>query len=111
LADNTKVLGTTRLSFRENDLDSISINSCPKPTYNTIQLRAKGGDVDIRSLYVKYGNGQVERLRVAQNIRQGGRNRWIDLNGNRRCIREIVILGDTDNTSNRRAKVEFLGRY
>jgi len=111
LADNTRLLGTTRLSFRENDLDSININSCPKPAYNAIQLRAKVGNIDIRSLYVKYGNGQVERLRVAENIRQGGRTRWIDLNGNRRCIKQIAILGDTDNTSNRRARVEFLGRY
>jgi len=48
LADNTRLLGTTRLSFRENDLDSININSCPKPAYNAIQLRAKGSNINIR---------------------------------------------------------------
>jgi hypothetical protein len=111
MADTTQLLGTTRLSFRENDLDSININSCPKPAYTSIQLRAKAGAVDIKRLYIRYGNGEIERPRIAENIRQGDRTRWINLNGNRRCIKQIAILGDTDNSSARRARVEFWGRY
>jgi hypothetical protein len=110
-ADSTRLLGATRLSFRENDLDSININSCPKPAFNAIQLRAKAGAVDIKRLYIRYGNGEIDRPSVAENIRQGGRTRWINLNGNRRCIKQIAILGDTDNFSSRQARVEFWGRY
>jgi hypothetical protein len=89
----------------------IRLATCPKPAYKSIQLRVKQGSADLKTLLVKYANGDIDRLKVAANIRQGGKTRWIDLKGNRRCLREIAVLGKTENASARKARIDFWGRY
>jgi hypothetical protein len=110
-AFQTRLLGTARLAFSEDDKEVINISACPKPAYTHIQLRVKGGDADIKKLVVKYRNSEKESLSVAEKIRQGKSSRWIDLKGERRCLEKIKVIGDTDDSSNRKALIEFWGRY
>lgn len=110
-ADNTHLLGTSSLSFQEKDVDTIRVNGgCPPVPYKSIQLRVKLGDADIETLVVKYDNGSIENFKVRENIPQGGKSRWLDLKGNRRCINQIGVIGDTDDNSNRKARIEFWGK-
>jgi hypothetical protein len=73
-----------------NDRDVIPVGGQPGG-YRSIQLRVSGNDISMRDLKVVYGNGEVDDLAVRSDIRAGGETRWIDLKGNRRQIREIVM--------------------
>lgn len=56
-----------------------------------IQLRVAGNAIEMRDLKIVYGNGQVDDVPVRSIFRPGQTTRWIDLKGNRRVIKEIVM--------------------
>jgi hypothetical protein len=93
-AEEGRLLGQTRLTRRENDVDFINFAGCENVV--AIKLHALRGSAEIELLAVKYGNGAVDRLPVRQRIAQGSETRWIDLRGGRRCVRGVKIVGDTE---------------
>lgn len=109
-AQQGRRLGQTTLAYSENDRDVVRLSECPRPPLRSIKVRAVRGSADIQTLIVRYGNNEVDRLSVRENINQGRESRWIDLRGNRRCVRSIAVLADTDNRSRNRAVVEFYGK-
>jgi hypothetical protein len=110
-ASRERPLGSTTLSYEEDARAALDINQCPDPAFTRVQLRVKRGDVDIQRLVVVYKNSQKEELSVATKIRHGNRSSWLDLQGNRRCLQKIRIVGDTDDRSRQKALVEFWGKY
>jgi hypothetical protein len=107
LAQAARLLGETRLSFHENDLDILAFGACQSVT--AIKLRARRGAAEINLLVVKYGNGAVDRLPVRHRIPEGGETRWIDLRGTRRCVTSIAVVGDTERSADRTI-IQFWGR-
>lgn len=107
-AAESRLLGSTRLSHHENDDDVVS-TSC-KPRINAIKLGAKHGRVEVETLWVRYGNGETDRLPVRDRIAKGGETRWIDLRGGKRCVVAVGVIGDTELSLDR-ARVDIYGRW
>ena len=106
--DRAYRIGSTRLSLIENDKDVVRFRNC-RDGIRAIQLRVYKGRVEIERLWVRYGNGERDTLNVNDHIAKGGATRWIDLEGGRRCIKEIGIIGDTERSTDR-ARVEIWAR-
>jgi len=94
-----RLLGETRLSHREGDLDFLTLSPCANLV--AVKLRAIRGAAEINLLIVTYGNNEVDRLRGRHRIPQGGETRWLDLRGGRRCVKSIAVVGDTEKSVDR----------
>lgn len=109
LAEDGRLLGQTRLSYGEKDLDVLAVpGKCP--TLSAVKIRATQGSANIQSLAVRYGNDAWDRLTLRENFRQGSESRWIDLRGGQRCVTGIAVFGDTKNRSSNSALVQIFGR-
>jgi Protein of unknown function (DUF2541) len=108
-AQKTQLLGQTRLSLREKDLDVLNFARCQQPPIAAIKLRAFRGAAEVNTLVVRYGNNVSDRLPVRSTLRQGGETNWIDLKGDRRCIKGIAILGSTERSRDQTI-IQFYGR-
>jgi hypothetical protein len=104
-ADNVRLLGSTKLSKKENDVDVLSFKPC-RAGVDSIQIRVRKARVEIESVWVRFANGERESLSVRQRIAKGGESRWIDLKGAERCVVAIGIIGDTEG-SKRQARVDL----
>ena len=63
---------------------------------NSIQLHIKRKAVQIDKVKVVFHNNQEQLLTVKKHMKAGENTRWLDLNGNARCIKKIVFVGDAD---------------
>ena len=109
LAEDARLLGQTRLSYGEKDLDVLVVpGKCP--TLSAVKIRAAQGSADIESLAVRYGNDAWDRLSLRENFRQGSESRWIDLHGGQRCVTGIAVFGDTKNRSSNPAVVQIFAK-
>ena len=106
--DRAVRLGSTKLSHIENDKDVLRFRNC-RNGVSAIQLRVSRGKVEIEKLWVRYENGNRDYLDVRDRISKGGATRWIDLQGGRRCIQELGIIGDTERSMDR-ARVDIWAR-
>jgi len=62
--------------------------------FNTLQISASGGRSLIKQVYVQFDNG---RWQVARNLDQtlaGNQSLTVDLDGNQRAIRQVIVLGN-----------------
>jgi hypothetical protein len=105
--DNGRHLGSTKLSLSENDSDVIQVD-CKEPVH-AIKLRAAHGAAKISALWVRYGNSDRERLDIREQLAQGSESRWIDLKGGERCVKEIGIIGESEDTLNK-TRIDVFGR-
>jgi hypothetical protein len=78
--------------------------------FSKIQLRVKNNDIEILDLKVVYGNGQMDDIRVRENIRAGGKTRVIDLKGGERFIRNVQLVYRSRPSFKGEAVVEVWGR-
>lgn len=102
-----RLLGTTYLSPINGDRDLLSLSEC---NLREIQIRPIDRNIDVEEFWVSYGDGSKQSFKVRAKINAGQTTRWIDFQGNRRCLKQISITGDAADGSIRRAKVEFWGR-
>jgi Protein of unknown function (DUF2541) len=109
LAQRTQLLGQTKLSLRENDLDVLNLPKCQQPPLAAIKLRAFRGAAEVKALVVRYGDNTSDRLPIRSKLRQGGETNWIDLRGSRRCVKGIAIVGSTERSLNQTI-IQFYGR-
>jgi hypothetical protein len=82
-------LGCRAVGF-VNDTDVIPVGK-DAGRYKAVQLRVRGNDIEMRDLKIVYGNGEVDDVQVRSRIAQGGETRWIDLKGNKRFIKQVVM--------------------
>ena len=107
-------LGAIQL-MDQKDRDVVTLAACKTSSnkkVSKLQLSVERYTAEINKLKVVYHNGEHQLLTVKQNFRPGTTSRWIDLNGNARCINKIIIVGDTNTrrrTNRRQAKVTFWG--
>lgn len=64
--------------------------------FKRIRLEVEGNEIELRSLTVRFGNGEKEELTVREKIRDGGQTRAIDLPGALRVIKEIELVYSTE---------------
>jgi hypothetical protein len=105
------LLGQTQLSYQDNDRDVIRLGQCPNnKRFNAVKVMAVRGTANIKLLRVRFGNNRSENLSVRSKINQGSETRWIDLDGAKRCITSILVVGDTADYSPRPATIQVYGR-
>ena len=101
-------LGATPLARHHTDVDSLNIYKCG---LKEIKLRADLRPADIDHVFVEYGNGMPDELEVRNRIRRGGETRWINLNGlGDRCVKRIVIIGDSEGRGGKQSVISVFGR-
>lgn len=72
--------------------------------FTALRLEARNGDLDIEELRVVYGNGQPDRLPVAERLPEGRITAPIDLEGRERLIDRIEIVSRVErNRDDRRS--------
>jgi hypothetical protein len=109
------ILGQVTLTDAK-DRDVINLAPCKSSSnipVRSIKLHVNRFQAQVDRLRVIYQNGQDQFLDVRKTFQPGSQSRWIDLNGDARCVDKIIIIGDT-NTLGRRpgkqASVVFHGK-
>lgn len=98
------------------DRDVVNLPACkfsPNQRVGQIKLKVFKHAAEIDHLRVQFHNGQSQRLHVRDYFYPGSSSRWMDLNGRKRCIKKIVVVGDSETRGFRpfkQAKVLFLGK-
>lgn len=107
-------LGSVRLADAK-DADVVLLGPCAS-TSNTpvtkLGVRVTKHEAEINRLVVTYYDGQKQELNVRSRFKPGTESRWIDLNGEARCIKKIRIVGDTNSLGwrpGKQARVTFYG--
>ena len=75
--------------------------------FNTLQISADSGRTFIRQIYVQFENGQEQIVRNLDRTLIGNQSLSLDLDGNHRAIRRIVVYGSSLNRGWRRAAGAF----
>ncbi len=73
--------------------------------FRAIRMEVRQSDIEVLELTVVYGNGSREDIRVRQRFKAGSSSRVIDLAGNRRAIKQIIVTYEAD----RPARIVFFG--
>ena len=69
--------------------------------FETLQINATGGRTFIKQVYVQFDNGQEQVVRNLDRMLVGDQSLTLDLDGNRRAIRRIVVYGNGLNHAGR----------
>lgn len=56
-----------------------------------IRLQHRGEPVTLRGITIRYGNGETQNVRIAQELRDGDQTQRIDLEGERRILESVSI--------------------
>lgn len=108
----------------DTDLDRVTISCSHKGAFKAIMFKAEGATIDFERVLVRYTTGALDNLNFNQTLRPGQESGVLDLRGNRRVIKEVVLYlkseGDTKGNkkgkghakgrSKRQAKVQIYGK-
>ena len=75
--------------------------------FNTLQISACAGPTFIKQVYVQFDNGQEQVVRNLNRTLSGNQSLTLDLDGNHRAIRRIVVYGGSNGWGWRRASGTF----
>ena len=110
LAARERLLGQTRISFG-TDFDYLAIaNDCKRPSLSAMKIKVLKAPVEIKSISIRYGNNKTDELPVRKNFAKNSESKWLDLKGDRRCVKAVAVLGKTKNQASQQALVQFYGR-
>ncbi len=102
-------LGSKKVNFRlERDVLRVGMQD---GSFSKLKLHVTGGSLKIHKMIVEYGNGQKAAIEVRHIFKQGSGSRIIDLNGNRRVIKDITFFYDSVNRPGRRATLHVFGKH
>lgn len=108
-ASNWDKLGEKRVSF-SLDRDEINVG-ITQGLHSAIQLKVKGGAINLHQVTVQFDNGSKQDFSVRKNIPGGGETRVLELNGaNLRVIRKVILTYDKENHG-QNVTVEVWGRH
>lgn len=103
------LLGRTALMNRR-DADLIDL---PRPVcgLKEFKIAVRGDDARIDYLMVQFANGERQNIQVRDFFREGSSSNWKDLDGRRRCIDKIFVVGQSAGRDRRQSIVEFYGKF
>jgi hypothetical protein len=61
--------------------------------FDTLQIAGGPGLIKIEQVYIQFGNNQEQVIRGIDRVLQGGQSLTLDLDGNSRTIKRIVVYG------------------
>ena len=94
------------LSFANDGRKFITVGS-QAGRFDTLQINAAGGRTFIKQVYVQFDNGQEQVVRNLDRMLTGNESLTLDLDGNRRAIRRIVVYGNEATTGRRHSQAAF----
>lgn len=109
LHDKWQFLGRVSAS-KGVDRDEIMVTA-GEGLFTFLQLKVKRAPVEIYKCTVVFGDGSQQEIELRDNIRAGGQSRVIDLKGNHRVIRKVVLWYSSTRPLKRQAIVELWGRH
>ncbi|MCA0238339.1 MAG: DUF2541 family protein [Bacteroidetes bacterium] len=104
-----ELLGVKKVNYGL-DRDEIDVTAS-EGMFTGLKLKVKHSPINMHRLAVHFGNGEVQEFDLRENFRAGSESRILDLPGNRRVIRKIVIWYDTKNLAVGKGMVEVWGRH
>jgi len=104
-----ELLGVKKVNYGV-DRDEIDVTA-QEGFFTGLKLKVKHSPINMHKLVVHYGNGDVQEIELRENFRAGSESRVIDLQGNKRVIRKVVIWYDTKNLARGKGVVEIWGRH
>jgi hypothetical protein len=95
------VLLASNLQFARDGRTFITVGD-QMGRFQSLQITAGAGRTFVKQVYVQFENGQEQVIRNLDRMLYGHQSMTLDLNGNRRAIRRIVVYGnDLDRGWNR----------
>ncbi len=91
------------------DKDDIHVGA-KEGGYTKLKVVVTGGALNMHKMVVTYMNGEKEEIELRHNFTKGSSSRIIDLNGQKRLIKNIRFFYDTKNLARSKAKVIVFGR-
>ena len=80
--------------------------------FTALQIKVRGGSINMQKMEVYYRNGQTENILLKNNFTDGGESRVIDLPGSHRLIEKVVFWYEsTATTKGNKPIVELWGRH
>ena len=101
-----KVLGVIKAD-KGLDRDEVVLKS--GRAFRQVKLKADAADVEIQSLHVVYGNGEIDKIEVRSVLRAGSTTLPRDLKGSDRVIRKVILWFKTSDRESRKAIVTIYG--
>ena len=108
-------LGSVRLADAK-DRDTIHLPPCngsSNKKVNKLSFKVQAYAAEVDSLKVIFQNGDHQLFAVKSHFLPNSSSRWLDLNGENRCIAKIVVKGDSDTRfvrPGKQAKMTFFAR-
>ena len=108
-SQNWNKLGERKVNFKA-DRDAIS--GWGDGIYRKLQIKVRGGSVNMQKMVVHFHNGQTQEIELKNNFTDGSESRVIDLPGNRRIIDKVVFWYEaTSSSEGNKPTVELWGRH
>jgi hypothetical protein len=101
-----KVLGVIRA---DKGLDRDEVNVKSGRGFKQIKLKADAADVELKSLHVVYGDGEVDKIEARRVLRAGSETLPLRLRGGERVIRKVILWFATPAGESRKAIVTIYG--
>jgi hypothetical protein len=102
-------LGSRKVNFGlEKDVISVT---AAEGRFSKLKLKVTGGNLNLHKMTVTYGNGTRDNINVRHSFARGATSRVIDLQGNKRVIKQVAFWYDTKNRSQKRARIHLFGRH
>lgn len=102
-------LGSKEVNFGL-DRDEIIVTGS-EGVFKSVMLKVKKAPINMYKMNIVFGDGSEQNVELKNNFRAGSQSRIIDLEGNNRVIRKVVLLYDTKNYKRRKATVELWGKH
>ncbi len=102
-------LGSRTVNYKL-DKDVIKVTA-KEGGFKKLKIKVTGGAIRMHKMIVQYGNGKKDIIPLKHNFSKGSTTRLIDLQGNKRIIRDITFFYDTKNISRKKAKVHVFGKH
>lgn len=103
-----ELLGVKKVDYKL-DRDEILVTA-QEGRFTGLKIKVKNSPINMHRVAVHYGNGEVQEIELRENFRAGSESRVLDLPGNKRVIRKVVMWYDTKNLAIGRGEVELWGR-
>lgn len=85
---NWEKLGENKVQFK-SDKDVVKCSS--KKTYTALKIKVNGAAVQFDEVFVTFENGNKQDVKLRSEIPSGGESRVINLQGNKRIIKDITF--------------------
>lgn len=103
-----EVLGSKKVNFGlDRDVFDVGIG---EGVFTRLKIGVRSGSLNMHKMVVVYGNGERDEIPLRHNFNGRSTSRVIDLEGNRRVIKEVIFWYDSDNDNARRATLVLAGK-